>query len=360
MRGIARGSGAERRAGAGRRASPPRCHRVPPGAPGSRAERREDPFPASLRRASRSRAAPASLSARTFSLVTGERRAERGVSSGLPRRGAAGSGELLALARCHAALEAARREKGGISAVASPVHCEASGPPRHPPGRPGPAQDVDKSPGRAHKVCTRRPCRRGGSPGAAKRGGGSARSGQAGRARGAPVPRGSQRRRDRGDAPAASPRGWAAKLRGDSEPGLAGAGSAPAPRPVPKARRGKGLRRRLVLFVERIRAGWGRRRPLSSPISLSCSKSTFSRWCRGRLERGVSRPRVSFSVSHRLPQVCGCRWWLEVVTHGSRAGILGSLKPQEGEAVPRLLSPLRCGAFCRPRPGTFEGTLCAF
>lgn len=112
--------------------------------------------------------------------------------------------ELLARARCHAALEAAPREKGGISAVASPEHCEASGPPRHPPGRPALPRMWTKALGAHTKFAQGALVGRVGARGRRTEEAGARGARQAGRARGAPGgprlaategPRGRSRRR---------------------------------------------------------------------------------------------------------------------------------------------------------------------
>lgn len=170
---------------------------------------------------------------------------------------------------CHSVAEAGPKSRGGTCVVVSPVLCEIPDTPRHPPGCPGPAQDVHKSPAFTHKVFKRPPCRVGGGirmlcgwkagGGEPRRRGREEEEGRAGAGAwriGCPSARSEGGREE--DAPAPGLRaGQGPRLRPGGawrvrfQPGLR----------IPGGRQ-KG-RRRPFLFRERSRVGWARRSPRS-------------------------------------------------------------------------------------------------
>lgn len=122
-------------------------------------------------------------------------------------------------------------------------------------------------------------------------------------------------------------------------------------------------------FLERNRAGWERRSPLSlSPFLCGCSKSTFA-------PLALGAPRVRFFPLYPLlflffpfPQLCSCRWWLEKFCRYRQKsfGDTGSTETPEMQAVLSdsrlfLLTPPQTHApHPRPFPGKLTGFLSVF
>lgn len=331
--------------------SPPRYHRVPPGAPGSRAEREEGPLPRLPSEGSPEPRCPClPLRAHLFSRDWRDARRD-GVSSGLPRRGAAGPGSCSPGRAVTRRWKRLREKRVGFPRWLPRRIVRPRAPPGTHPAAPALPRMWTKAPGAHTKFAQGALVGRVGARGRRSEEAGARGAGRAG-AWGAGAPRLAAPEGPRGRSRRQSPRlGCGTPWRLGA--GLGGCGLSPGSASGPRGREGEGAAA-AGPFRERSRAGWGRRSPLYSPISLSCSKSTSTAGV------GSASSEVFPALAAPFPLLVSCHKCVAaggglrglVVTRGSRAGILGALKPQEGLGS-RVLSDV--ALFVAPARGRSRG-----